>query len=154
MATGRFFQVELPEQKSYNDGIVFPVVLSPTTDTNVVFEEAIRAEKSWLESVLQKHGAIIFRGFNVNSPRDFNNIVEAFGFPEFPNLGGRAPRTQIVGRVYTANESPLDKRIPFHHELVYVSYLILRGVFFFLGIYVGMFRFLGGFYIVFWFLES
>ncbi|KAI3727275.1 hypothetical protein L1987_67088 [Smallanthus sonchifolius] len=122
MATGGFFQeVELPEQKSYSDGVVFPVVLSPTTNTVVttVFEEAIRAEKPWLESLLQKSGVILFRGFPVNTASDFNDVIEAFGYPEFSYLGGRAHRTQIIGRVYTANESPLDKRIPFHHELSY-----------------------------------
>ncbi|KAL8230331.1 hypothetical protein R6Q57_000109 [Mikania cordata] len=128
MATSsRYFQtVELPEQKSYPEGVLFPAVLSPTTDTNTntgvsvtVFEEAIKTEKPWLESLLRKSGVIIFRGFPVNSPSDFNSIIEAFGFPEFSYLGGRAPRTHIIGRVYTANESPLDKRIPFHHELAY-----------------------------------
>ncbi|KAK9066213.1 hypothetical protein SSX86_013534 [Deinandra increscens subsp. villosa] len=122
MATTRFFQqVELPQQKTYQEGVVFPAVLSPTTNTDDVteFEEAIRSEKQWLESLLQKSGVILFRGFPVTSALDFNNVVEAFGFPEFSYLGGRASRTQIVGRVYTANESPLDKRIPFHHELAY-----------------------------------
>ncbi|KAK9066214.1 hypothetical protein SSX86_013535 [Deinandra increscens subsp. villosa] len=125
MATGRFFrQLELPQQKPYTtDGVVFPAVLSPTTSTTNLtafeFQEAIRSEKQWLESLLQKTGVILFRGFPVTSPSDFNEVVEAFGFPEFPSLGGRAPRKHIVGRVYTANESPLHKRIPFHHELAY-----------------------------------
>ncbi|KAI3727276.1 hypothetical protein L1987_67089 [Smallanthus sonchifolius] len=123
MATRSFFQeVELPEQRTYGDGVLFPALLSPTTNTNTnttAFEEAIRAEKTWLESLLHKSGVILFRGFPVTTPSDFNNVVEAFGFPEFSYLGGRAPRTQIIGRVYTANESPLDKRIPFHHELAY-----------------------------------
>ncbi|KAK9054726.1 hypothetical protein SSX86_025805 [Deinandra increscens subsp. villosa] len=125
MATGRFFrQVELPEQKSSGDGLLFPAVLRPpTTNTSYnidVFEEAIRAEKQWLESLLLKSGVILFRGFPVTSPSDFNNVVEAFGFPELVYVGGRAPRTNVVGRIYTANESPLDKQIPFHHEMAYV----------------------------------
>ncbi|KAI3786128.1 hypothetical protein L1987_45259 [Smallanthus sonchifolius] len=65
----------------------------------------------------------------VTSPSDFNNVVEAFEFPEFSYLGGRAPRTQIIGRVYTANESPLDKRIPFHHEYPeFVAKLVEHGL--------------------------
>ncbi|KAI3761597.1 hypothetical protein L1987_52017 [Smallanthus sonchifolius] len=119
MATGIFFrEVELPEQKSYGDGLLFPVVLSPTTNTNIT--EAITADKQWLESLLQKNGVILFRGFPVTSPSDFNNVVEAFGFPELVYAGGRAPRTKVVGRIYTANESPLDKQIPFHHEMAYI----------------------------------
>ncbi|KAK1422495.1 hypothetical protein QVD17_25645 [Tagetes erecta] len=79
-----------------------------------------RAEKQWLESILEKSGVILFRGFPVTSPDDFNDVVEAFGFPEFFYVGGRAPRSKVVGRVYTANESPLDQLIPFHHEMAYM----------------------------------
>ncbi|PWA29226.1 tauD/TfdA-like domain-containing protein [Artemisia annua] len=119
MATGKFFQeVNLPEQKSYADGIVFPTVLSPASNT-CNFTEAIKAQKSWLESLLETNGVILFRGFHVESPSDFNDVVEAFGFPEAPYVGGRAPRTKVVGRVFTANESPPDKRVPFHHEMAY-----------------------------------
>ncbi|KAL9999944.1 putative TauD/TfdA-like domain, taurine dioxygenase TauD-like superfamily [Helianthus debilis subsp. tardiflorus] len=103
MATGRLFQeIQLPEQKSYNDGIIFPLVLSPNT-TQVklcAFKEAIRDHKPWLESLLQKNGAILFRGFPVISPSDFNDVVEAFGFPESLYVGGRASRTKVIGRIY------------------------------------------------------
>ncbi|KAJ0922160.1 hypothetical protein HanPSC8_Chr05g0200471 [Helianthus annuus] len=56
----------------------------------------------------------------VSSPSDFNDVVEAFGFPEALYVGGRAPRSKVVGRIYTANESPMDERIPFHHDMNYV----------------------------------
>ncbi|XP_024971791.1 clavaminate synthase-like protein At3g21360 [Cynara cardunculus var. scolymus] len=130
MATGKFFQeIQLPEQKSQEDGVLFPMVLSPNaiTDSTSIelsdFEEAIRAHKPWLEYLLQKRGVILFRGFNISSPSDFNNVVEAFGFPEmhYASVGGRASRTKVVGRVYTANEFPPDKEIPFHHEMAYIS---------------------------------
>ncbi|KVI05954.1 Taurine catabolism dioxygenase TauD/TfdA [Cynara cardunculus var. scolymus] len=130
MATGKFFQeIQLPEQKSQEDGVLFPMVLSPNaiTDSTSIelsdFEEAIRAHKPWLEYLLQKRGVILFRGFNISSPSDFNNVVEAFGFPEmhYASVGGRASRTKVVGRVYTANEFPPDKEIPFHHEMAYMK---------------------------------
>ena len=125
MDTGKFFQeVNLPEQKSYDDGIVFPAVLSPITNTHS-FTEAIKAQKPWLESLLNERGVILFRGFPVTSPLEFNDVVEAFGFPEAPYVGGRAPRTKVVGRIYTANEAPPENAIPFHHEMAYVRSLIL-----------------------------
>ncbi|GJZ63754.1 clavaminate synthase-like protein [Tanacetum coccineum] len=120
MVTGKFFQeVNLPEQKSFNDGVVFPAVLSPTSNPSS-FTEAIKAQKPWLESLLEKSGVILFRGFPVTSASEFNDVVVAFGFPEAPYVGGRASRTNVVGRIYTANESPLDQRIPFHHEMAYI----------------------------------
>ncbi|KAI7741350.1 hypothetical protein M8C21_029255 [Ambrosia artemisiifolia] len=126
MTTKSFFrEVELPEQKPYDDALLFPAVLSPntsfTTQPNLcVFETAIRDEKPWLESLLQQRGVILFRGFHVTSPSDFNRVVEAFGFAEIVYAGGRAPRTKVVGRVYTANESPPEMKINFHHEMSYL----------------------------------
>ncbi|KAJ9568437.1 hypothetical protein OSB04_004403 [Centaurea solstitialis] len=129
MAAGIFFQeIELPEQKLQDDGVLFPAVLTPnhSTDSTGVklcdLEEAIKANKLWLESLLQKRGVIFFRGFHVSSPSEFNSVIEAFGFPEMPyeEVGGRAPRTKVVGRVYTANNYPDEKGIPFHHEMAYI----------------------------------
>ncbi|KAI3521487.1 hypothetical protein L1887_10955 [Cichorium endivia] len=126
MATGKFFQeVELPQQKPQDDGVLFPAVLSPNHSTSCTvelhdYQEAIRAHKPWLESLLHKSGAILFRGFPVDSPSDFNNFVEAFGYPEAFYVGVLPSRTRVVGRVYTANESPPEKGIPFHHEMAYV----------------------------------
>ncbi|XP_076953383.1 clavaminate synthase-like protein At3g21360 [Bidens hawaiensis] len=123
MATQKSFrEVELPEQKPQDDGTLFPAVLSPNTTATEVsaFEDVIRTHKPWLESLLLKRGAILFRGFPVVSPSDFNSVVKAFDFPELSYSGGVAPRTQVVDRVYTANESPLDQAIPFHHEMAYL----------------------------------
>ncbi|KAL8217376.1 hypothetical protein R6Q57_020749 [Mikania cordata] len=129
MGTDKFFrEVELPEQISQDNGVLFPAILSPNSGTEyftasevVDFEDAIRAHKPWLESLLVKSGAILFRGFPVTSPSDFNMVIEAFGYPEFPYNGGIGLRTQVLGRVYTANESPLDMEIPFHHEMAYAA---------------------------------
>ncbi|KAI3521480.1 hypothetical protein L1887_10948 [Cichorium endivia] len=125
--TGNFFrQIELPQQKPQDNGVLFPAVLSPnhiTVSTAIAlgdFGEAIRAHKPWVESSLKKSGAILFRGFPVTSPSDFNNVVEAFGYPELPYMGGRAARTKVIGRVYSANESPPEEAIPFHHEMAYI----------------------------------
>ncbi|KAJ9568453.1 hypothetical protein OSB04_004419 [Centaurea solstitialis] len=129
MAIGNFFQeIELPEQKPQDDGVLFPAVLSPnpSTDTTGVqlcdFEEAIKVNKLWLESLLQKRGVILFRGFPVSSPSEFSSVVNAFGFPDMPyeEGAGRAHRTKVVERVYTPNEYRTDKEIPLHHEMTYV----------------------------------
>jgi hypothetical protein len=63
---------------------------------------------------------LLFRGFPLRSASDFNADVEAFGWEEHPYLG-LASRTRIEGRVYTANEAPLDQHIKFHHEMAMVS---------------------------------
>ncbi|GAB2293343.1 hypothetical protein Dimus_027545 [Dionaea muscipula] len=113
MAAEVFDEIQLPKQRLYN-GVPFPLVLSPNPKTShnssTTFTEAIKAHKPWLESRLHEAGAILFRGFPVPSASDFNDVVEAFGFEEFPYVGGAAPRNKVVGRIFTANESPLIRR--------------------------------------------
>ncbi|GAB2269364.1 hypothetical protein Dimus_004284 [Dionaea muscipula] len=135
-AAGLFFkEVRTPQQRFY-DGVVFPLILSPNTtaaipsnttdrdnnnsDTISGFSGSIRAHKPWLQARLHEAGAILFRGFPVDSASDFNDVVEAFDFEELPYIGGAAPRNKVVGRVFTANESPPDQKIPFHHEMAQV----------------------------------
>ncbi|KAL4625981.1 hypothetical protein ACB092_05G063500 [Castanea dentata] len=121
-----FLEVQIPHQKLFN-GIQFPVVLSPNpksqtpTSSLSLFTEAIKTEKKFLDSVLHKSGAVLLRGFPVNTASDFNDVVEAFGFEELPYVGGAAPRSNVVGRVFTTNDSPPDQKIPFHHEMAQVT---------------------------------
>lgn len=138
-AESLFTEVRIPQQKPINinghggggGDIFFPTVLSPYPKINpslVTVTEAIKAErhddKPWIHPLLHQTGAILFRGFPLTSASDFNHFVEAFGFLELPYVGGAAPRTNVVGRVFTANESPPDQKIPFHHEMAQVFLLL------------------------------
>ncbi|KAJ4718030.1 Clavaminate synthase-like protein [Melia azedarach] len=121
-----FIEIQIPQQRNYNS-ISFPSVLSPnpatmTTDSYSAsfFTQTIRTQKPFVDSLLLKAGAVLFRGFDVTRAKDFNDVVEAFGYEELPYVGGAAPRTNVVGRVFTANESPPDQKIPFHHEMAQV----------------------------------
>ncbi|CAL1378282.1 unnamed protein product [Linum trigynum] len=118
-----FFQeIQAPNQKISTDSPPFPAVLGPNSPPSLAeFTSAIESQKPLLESLLHKTGAILFRGFPVSSAAEFNQVVEAFGYPDQPYLGGAASRSNVVGRVYTANEAPPDRKIPFHHEMAYAS---------------------------------
>ncbi|KAK7858200.1 clavaminate synthase-like protein At3g21360 [Quercus suber] len=121
-----FLEFQIPHQKLFN-GIQFPLVLSPNPKSQTppsslsLFTQAIKTEKTFLDSVLHKSGAVLLRGFPVNTASDFNDVVEAFGFEELPYVGGAAPRNKIVGRISTTNDSPPDQKIPFHHEMAQVT---------------------------------
>ena len=52
-----------------------------------------------LESLI-KHGAILFRGFPVNEPKDFNDFALTFGWQDLPYIGGAAVRKNIYGFVF------------------------------------------------------
>ncbi|CAA6671632.1 unnamed protein product [Spirodela intermedia] len=116
---GDFVKIGIPQQKSVGS-FLFPAVLAPNPSVELDlrrFTEAVREQKLRVEEMLRSTGAVLLRGFPVRTASDFNDAVEAFGYEELPYVGGAAPRTNVVGRVFTANESPPDQKIPFHHEM-------------------------------------
>lgn len=119
MPSETFTELSTPHQKAYNT-TQFPTILSPNPANIAGLTDSIKSNKPWLDSLLHNSGAILFRGFPVLTPSEFNDVVEAFGYDELPYVGGAAPRSNVVGRVFTANESPPDQKIPFHHEMAQV----------------------------------
>ena len=82
--------------------------------------EGAAAARDAVEASLSEAGALVFRGFPIDAAEDFASFVEALAYPNFSydGAGGNAVRRNVVGdRVFTANESPPERRIPFHHEL-------------------------------------
>ena len=120
-----FIESSIPHQKLY-DGAPFPLALTPGKGVENLglthLTHSIKTHKPWLQSLLHRAGAVILRDFPVTAASDFNDVVEAFGFAELPYVGGAAPRTNVVGRVFTANEAPPDQKIPFHHEMAQVCF--------------------------------
>lgn len=115
----RLVEIQIPQQKLF-EGIEVPSAVSPSPSVSFtlsLFTKTIETQKPYIQSLLHKSGAILLRGFPIKTASDFNDVVEAFGFDELPYVGGAAPRNNVVGRVYTANESPPDQKIPFHHEM-------------------------------------
>lgn len=127
-----FFQDGTVPQQRVVEGVAFPAVLVPsapaTGDGGLdEFVAAVRAEReSRLEPLVRAAGALLLRGFPVRTAADFDRAVDAFGYEELPYVGGAAPRTNVVGRVFTANESPPDQKIPFHHEMAQVSHSAIK----------------------------
>lgn len=121
--------IHIPEQKIF-DGIEFPLVLGPNpkskktgggrTTQETLKEWVQAATPEVVDALLLKHGAILFKDFQVDTPERFNAMVEEFGFVNFPYVGGAAVRRQLAPRVFTTNESPPSEKIPFHHEMAQV----------------------------------
>lgn len=132
-----FSHPPLSQARVYS-GNVFPLLVTPPphlphlrteTSTAHAYLTAHRAE---IFALLRKHSVLIFRDFAQTTPEHFATFVEScLGLPNFPYVGGNAVRTAIVGdRVFTANESPPEKPIPFHHELAQTPYYPAAVLFF------------------------
>lgn len=115
-------RLDPPQQKVFN-GQPFPLILTPSRDSHKTIEETldwVTKNKSAIEDLLFRYGAVLFRGFPTDSPKMFDDFVKSFGYDPLPYVGGAAPRKVIVGNVFTANEAPPDQLIPFHHEMAQV----------------------------------
>ncbi len=103
------------------DGAAFPLSLACRTPGAVLADVQgwVGAERGALEAQLQRHGAIVFRGFPVRSAQDFDAFVQAFGYPNFAYQESlsNAVRVNVSERVFTANEAPPSATIRLHHEM-------------------------------------
>lgn len=70
---------------------------------------------SLIENDLLRHGAILFRGFKVDSPAEFERFALAI-CPELFNENGEHPRKTVSGQVYTPVFYPPDKQLLWHNE--------------------------------------
>ena len=82
--------------------------------------------ESWLQANCQSlieqtelHGAILFRGFPLQQPEDFDRFIAALGLENFPYSKSlsNAVRVNFTPRVFSANEAPSEVTIYFHHEM-------------------------------------
>ncbi len=100
---------------------VFPLVLQCRTPDANIAESAdwVRARGDELLHQVTQHGAILFRGFPMASPQDFDAFITAFkltNFPYYESLSN-AVRVNWTERVFSANEAPPEVTIFFHHEM-------------------------------------
>jgi len=113
----------IAEQRDIN-GYSFPLVLAPDTGSETSREgllDWLSTHRDDLKQKLMQHGAVLLRDCPVRSPQDFELVLDAAKFVNMPYVGGAAPREQVIqGRILTANESPPDEPIPFHHEMAQV----------------------------------
>ncbi|XP_042502296.1 clavaminate synthase-like protein At3g21360 [Macadamia integrifolia] len=118
-----FVEGKIEEVKVFEGGLVFPKTLNPPKGgiegghygVNELVE-MVREKQEWLSRLLQRHSAVLFRGFGIGSAEEFGKVVEAFGWEEM-EYSGVTTRLKVADRVHTANEAPLHKFINFHHEM-------------------------------------
>lgn len=121
-------EASFPGQRDWLDGTpVFPLCLvaSPPkghvsdTISGVAATAWATANRAALSGLVRRHGALFVRGLLPADAHAFGSLVtDGLALENFPYVGGNAVRTAVVGDVvFTANESPPERVIPFHHEL-------------------------------------
>ena len=118
--TIRVIPIPLPAQPIHY-GQPFPLALECQ-----MRDGDLEASASWVSSnrdqllrQTAEHGAILFRGFPLSTPQDFDRFVTAFGVTNFAydESLSNAVRVNRTPRVFTANEAPPSVTIYLHHEM-------------------------------------
>ena len=92
----------------------FPLVVKPDLQDIDLLDWA-KSNRDFIDQELLKHGAILFRNFDLESPKEF----EQFAQTVCPNLFGEygdLPREGVEGKIYGSTPYPSDQTILFHNE--------------------------------------
>jgi DnaJ-domain-containing protein 1 len=95
-----------------------PLLIEPATH-GVSLPDWAMNSREFIRQRLQRHGAILFRGFNLNSVDEFELLLRSLTGELLEYSYRSTPRTQVSGRIYTSTEYPAHQTIPLHNEMSY-----------------------------------
>lgn len=101
-----------------------PVVYQPNSTTQKskqILIQWIKSNKRALTDDLKQYGAILFRGFNVTSPQDFEEVILNVDPNLKNNYLGTSPRNQVTKYTFTATELPPAYPIMQHAEMSFLD---------------------------------
>jgi alpha-ketoglutarate-dependent taurine dioxygenase len=109
-------QEELIKLGHLEQGGPLPLVIEPNQEKlDLSAWAASRLE--FIERHLLKHGAILFRGFDLNGLEGFEEFLKSTSIALMPYLESSTPRTLLGDRIYTSTEYPSHQSIALHNEL-------------------------------------
>jgi alpha-ketoglutarate-dependent taurine dioxygenase len=105
-----------------------PLVITPAVE-NVDLAGWCASHAEDVERHLDRHGAILFRGFPLASPPEFEAVASTIAGDLFGEYGDLPPE-ETGQRIYHSTPYPPDKMILFHNESSHFSSWPLRQFFF------------------------
>jgi alpha-ketoglutarate-dependent taurine dioxygenase len=98
----------------------FPLVISPEVERLNLAAWA-EGNREFIETHLLKHGAILFRGFDVATVEQFEDVARAVSIELLDYRERSSPRSEVSRGVYTSTDYPADQSIHFHNEQSYTQ---------------------------------
>ena len=86
--------------------------------------------RSLVENYLQRHGAILFRNFDIRSTTAFEQFIRAGAGELLEYADQTSPRHKVAGNVYTSTDYPANQSIFLHNESSYAAVWPLKLFFF------------------------
>jgi hypothetical protein len=101
-----------------------PLVITPRWDCSKHFlVNWCRENRVWLDSMLLSYGAILIRGFMLDTPADMQETIQAFHNNLNNTYRGTSPRRLMEGTdyVFSAAEVPVNYPIAQHIEMSFLD---------------------------------
>lgn len=116
-------------QTSYLDASPSPLVVQPA-QSGVDLVAWSRDHREFLETQLVQHGALLMRGFDIQSVPRFEEFVAATSSGALPYSERSSPRSKVSGNIYTSTDYPAAEKIFLHNEQSYNLLFPLKIYFF------------------------
>lgn len=111
-------QEKLISTELIQPGQLLPCAIAPAVD-GINLVTWTTSNREWIETQLLKHGALLFRKFNVNGADEFEQFIKAISGELIEYSYRSTPRRQVSGNIYTSTEYPPAQSIPLHNEMAY-----------------------------------
>lgn len=104
-----------------DEGFPLPMLARPGVE-GVSLRGWFANNRNQVAKLLASSGAILFRGFAIETAVEFEKIAEVGANGTLMNYSFRStPRKEVEGKIYTSTEYPADQSIPMHNEMSYTS---------------------------------
>ena len=101
-----------------------PLLITPGRTQD--FVELLQAQRQVLEERLHSAGALLLRGFGIDSLEKFDAVTAAFSTSRPSFAEESSPRSRLQGAIYTSTDYPAEYPIQFHSEYAYTARWPLR----------------------------
>lgn len=102
-----------------------PLVISPRFDDSLEFVCLwLEANRPWVEDQMLAHGAVLIRGFQIDSAPEFERAISSLQPNLCDSYRGTSPRSLFEGTKYTfsAADVPVNYPIGQHCEMAFLKY--------------------------------
>jgi alpha-ketoglutarate-dependent taurine dioxygenase len=104
-----------------DNGKTQPLVITPQTDSSLEgLKNWLKENHAEVEQNLFKHGAVLFRGFDIQTPMDFEQVAKSVDADLKNDYMGTSPRDKKTEYAFSASELPPHYPIMQHCEMSFL----------------------------------
>lgn len=107
------------ELGTFDQSQPLPLVVLPAAGAGADLLALAVEQKDTIEQLLTRHGAILFRGFDVAEPATFDEFITRVSSDALFYNERSSPRHAVYKNIYTSTDHPEDKEIVQHSEQSY-----------------------------------